>query len=79
MQKDDYENAFIDTVEAAALLFTTPGSLRTSRVTGLLFGKPTPKFVKRGGKVGYKGKTLCEFNAQFVEQANTAQPQQAAS
>lgn len=68
-----HESEFIDTVEAAALLYTTPGSLRTSRVTGVLFGKPTPKFIKRGGKVGYKRETLDAFNAQFHEQANTTQ------
>jgi len=64
---------FIDTVEAAAALFTTPGALRTSRTTGTLFGRPTPRYIKRGGKVGYKGETLEKFNNQFQEQENTAQ------
>jgi len=70
---ETHESEFIDTVKAAALLNTTPGALRTSRSTGILFGKPTPKYVKRGGKVEYISKTLCEFNSQFIEQENTSQ------
>jgi len=73
MPKDNYEGDFIQTPEAAALLYTTAGALRTSRTTGTLFGKQTPKYVKRGGKVGYVGKTLKEFNDQFKEQDNTSQ------
>ena len=75
MQKDAYDNDFIDMPLAAELLFTTPGSLRTSRSTGTLFGRPTPKYIKRGGKVGYKGETLDKFNAQFHEQSNTTRNQ----
>ena len=73
MPEDNYQGDFIQTPEAAALLYTTPGTLRTSRTTGSLFGKPTPKFIKRGGKVGYKRETLDTFNAQFHEQSSTAQ------
>jgi len=73
MTEDNYQGDFIQTPEAAALLYTTPGTLRTSRTTGSLLGKPTPKVIKRGGKVGYKRKTLDEFNEQFIEQANTSQ------
>lgn len=68
-----YEGDFIKTPEAASLLYTTTGALRTSRTTGTLFGKPTPRYIKRGGKVGYKRETLDAFNAQFHEQANTTQ------
>jgi len=73
MQNNVYESDRIETPEAAALLHTTAGALRTSRSTGILFGKPTPKYIKRGGKIEYVGKTLKEFNEQFIEQENTSQ------
>ncbi len=63
----------IDEKKAAKILDCAPSTLRKSRVTGVLFGKPAPPYVKRGRKVDYNVPTLHKFNAQFHEQENTAQ------
>ncbi len=55
----------------AALLGCPPTALRLSRVTGLLWGVPAPKFVKIGRSVRYRTDTLREWVAQFAEQSNT--------
>jgi len=63
----------LTTNEAAPVIHCAKGSLDVSRCTGTLFGVPTPKYIKYGGKVRYVYSTLLKFNAQFIEQENTSQ------
>jgi len=63
----------IDTNTAAIFLGCSPRYLRKSRVTGELFGKPAPKFIKRGRKVDYTIRELRKCRDQAQEYENTAQ------
>jgi hypothetical protein len=79
---NEIEINFLDWVTSAAAaveLGCANNTLRKSRSTGTLFGRPAPQFIKRGYHVFYKKPTLQKFNDQFHEQANTAQTQQVAS
>lgn len=59
--------------EAAPILGTTCSTLKQSRYTGLLFGKPAPKFIKMGRSARYKLVELLKFRDQFPEYENTSQ------
>lgn len=59
--------------EAAKVLGTTTASLKQSRYSGLLFGKPTPKFLKMGKSAKYRLSTLVAFVNQFPEFQNTSE------
>ncbi|MAO59918.1 hypothetical protein ASALC70_00030 [Alcanivorax sp. ALC70] len=48
----------LDDKAAAHYLGTTPATLRKSRVTGSLWGFPTPEFLKFGRRVIYERETL---------------------
>jgi hypothetical protein len=61
----------LEHLEAARFIGAAPSTLKQSRFTGILFGKPAPPFEKRGRKVLYRKETLEQFNAQFTEQATT--------
>ena len=53
---------YLNTNEAAEYLSTTAKVLRTSRHTGILFGRVAPDFFKVGeSKVLYKTETLNEW------------------
>ena len=71
--KYNFDKPHLDTFEAAAFIGCSPYTLRMSRVTGKLFGKPAPKYIKRGKKVDYTPKELKKCNDQFPEYENTAQ------
>ncbi len=60
-------------VEAAKVLDSTPASMKQSRYTGQLFGRPAPKFIKMGRSAKYKLSTLLTFRDQFPEFQNTAE------
>ena len=60
-------------VEAAKVLDSTSASLKQSRYTGILFGRPAPKFIKMGRSAKYKLSTLLAFRDQFTEFQNTAE------
>ena len=64
-------------VEAAKVLDSTSASLKQSRYTGMLFGRPAPKFIKMGRSAKYKLSTLLAFRDQFTEFQNTAEANQA--
>ncbi|MCP5330550.1 MAG: hypothetical protein H7A05_06110 [Pseudomonadales bacterium] len=64
-------------VEAAKVLDSTSASLKQSRYTGMLFGRPAPKFIKMGRSAKYKLSTLLAFRDQFIEFQNTAEANQA--
>ncbi len=59
--------------ETAELLYTTPGCMKQSRHTGLLYGMPAPSFIKMGRKVMYKKSEIIKFRNQFPEFSNTAE------
>jgi len=71
--KYDFDKTHFNDDEAAAFINVSPRTLRKSRVTGKLLGKPAPKFRKRGRKVDTAREELEKFNAQFSEYENTAQ------
>ena len=60
-----------DHKKAALILGCSTNTLKQSRVTGVLFGKPAPLYEKHGRKVLYREDRLQEFNKQFLEQSNT--------
>ena len=62
----------LDTHQAAAEVGCAEYTLRVSRVTGTLFGKPAPKYRKLGRKVVYYREDLQAFLEQFDKQNNTS-------
>jgi len=72
-KKYNFDKPYLNDPEASALLNVAERTLRKSRVTGVLLGKPAPKFRKRGRKVDTAREELEKFNAQFSEYENTAQ------
>jgi|TARA_B110000908_G_scaffold155053_1_gene192904 hypothetical protein len=67
------QDIIIPTQDAARLIGAAPSSLKQSRYTGLLFGKPAPKFIKMGRSARYKLVELLKFRDQFPEYENTSQ------
>ncbi|MDA1371709.1 MAG: hypothetical protein O2971_13240 [Proteobacteria bacterium] len=59
--------------EAAQVLGTTSASLKQSRYTGQLFGKPAPRFMKMGRSARYRLSVLLRFRDQFPEYQNTSE------
>ncbi|MFB9146957.1 hypothetical protein ACFFU2_10560 [Halomonas alkalicola] len=55
--RDGFDPALIELPESAVfphLIPAQPSTVRKSRVTGSLLGKPTPPFVKRGRAIRYR-------------------------
>ena len=69
-QLDDF---LLSDNEAAKILGAAPASLKQSRYTGDLFGKPAPPFVKMGRSTRYRLSALLEFRDQFPEYRNTSE------
>ncbi len=69
----DYFDPLLNDVEAAKVLDSTSATLKQSRYTGVLFGRPAPRFIKMGRSAKYKLSTLLEFRDQFPEFQNTAE------
>lgn len=59
--------------EASNVLSTTAATLKQSRYTGILFGKPSPSFIKMGRSTRYKLSVLLIFLEQFPEYQNTSE------
>ncbi len=60
--------------DAAQRLGCTQKTLKSSRHTGILYGEPTPRFVKLGAKkVMYRSGTIEHWLSQFAERANTSE------
>lgn len=59
--------------QAAPMVGCSAASLKQSRHTGILFGRPAPPFVKMGRSARYKISTLLRFVSQFPEYQNTSQ------
>ncbi len=60
---DDWDSSGND--EAAGFIGVAPSTMKQSRSTGLLLGKPAPKYSKRGRLVRYRNKTLRKWVRQF--------------
>lgn len=58
---------------AAEVLNSTKSSVKQSRYTGLLYGKPAPKFIKMGRSAKYRLSELLKFRDQFPEYQNTSE------
>jgi hypothetical protein len=69
----EYFDPLLSDVEAAKVLDSTSATLKQSRYTGVLYGRPAPKFIKMGRSAKYKLSTLLEFRDQFQEFQNTAE------
>lgn len=59
--------------QAASFLNTTTATLKQSRYTGMLYGKPAPCFIKMGRIIRYRLSTLMAFREQFPECRNTTE------
>ena len=72
MNQENLEE-LLTTTQAARLLGAAPSSLKQSRHTGLLFGKPAPTFIKCGRSARYKLSVLIKFRDQFPEYNSTSE------
>ncbi len=74
-----YRNGFdpelIEIPEAAAALGfgVAPATLRKSRCTGLLLGRPAPRFVRRGRTIRYRLKAQLDWLAEGDTYSSTAE------
>ena len=59
--------------QSTLILGTTASTLKQSRHTGMLYGKPSPAFVKMSRSVRYKLSALLEFRDQFPVYQNTSE------
>ncbi len=64
-QSEEY--TLLDTIEAAPQFGCAPATLKQSRVSGVLHGKPAPQYIKLGKTVRYKSTTPKVWLAQFEE------------
>ncbi len=55
------------------LIHAQPTTARKSRVTGVLLGKPTPPFVKRGRSIRYRLSDVLEWLAEGETYGSTAE------
>lgn len=62
---------------AAEILGTTRGTLRQSRYTGILFGRPAPPFVKAGKSIRYRRSRIQAFIGALSDFQNTSESKQA--
>lgn len=72
LDRPEFDTLLSD-IDAAKVLDSTSASLKQSRYTGMLFGRPAPKFIKMGRSAKYKLSTLLAFRDQFPEFQNTAE------
>ncbi|MDP7360447.1 MAG: hypothetical protein QGI68_16540 [Pseudomonadales bacterium] len=73
IQKDLGIDPLLNTAQSAEVLGTEPSTLKQSRYTGILLGRPTPIFIKMGRSTRYKLSALLEFRDQFPEYRNTSE------
>jgi hypothetical protein len=71
----DNNHELLDELAASRVLGAARSSLKQSRYTGILFGKPSPPFLKCGRSARYKLSALLEFRDQFPEYRNTSEYQ----
>jgi hypothetical protein len=61
--------------EAARVVGSATSTLKQSRHTGMLFGRPAPRFRLMGKSPRYLLSTLHKFRNQFPDYANTSEYQ----
>ena len=66
------DDGVYDTATSGAFLGFQPTTMRNARNKGKLAGVKAPAFMKMGSSVRYRGKTLKDWRAQFVEQTKTS-------
>ena len=71
--KNELHDPMLSDHEAAPVVGASKNTLKQSRHTGLLFGKPSPTFIKCGRSARYKLSALIEFRDQFPEYNNTSE------
>lgn len=62
--RDGFDPALIELPETAVFPFlipAEPSTARKSRCTGILMGKPTPPFVRRGRSIRYRLKDVLDW------------------
>ena len=62
-------------LEASRLLGAAKSTLKQSRHSGILFGRPAPPFLRLGRSIRYRLSDLLEFRDQFPEYRNTSEYQ----
>tara|TARA_B110000879_G_scaffold199038_1_gene271436 strand:- start:241 stop:528 length:288 start_codon:yes stop_codon:yes gene_type:complete len=73
MEKTFQTFVLLDETSASKIIGAASSSLKQSRHTGMLFGKPSPVFIKMGRSARYKLSELIKFRDQFPEYQNTSQ------
>lgn len=74
--RDGLDSTLIELPESAVfphLIPAQPSTARKSRVTGMLLGKPTPRFIKRGRAVRYRLSDVLDWLADADAYGNTAE------
>ena len=73
---DGLDPAYIELTEQAVfpgLIPAQPTTGRKSRTTGILLGKPAPRFVKRGRSVRYRLKDVLDWLESADDYGSTAE------
>ncbi|MGC3872394.1 hypothetical protein ACPF7Z_03865 [Halomonas sp. GXIMD04776] len=74
--RDGFDPAFIELTEQAVfpgLIPAQPTTGRKSRSTGVLLGRPAPRFVKRGRSVKYRLRDILDWLAEAPDYGSTAE------
>lgn len=74
--RDGYNPALIELPEKVVfpgLINAQPSTARKSRTTGMLLGRPGPRFVKHGRTVRYRLKDVLEWLETGKDFSNTAE------
>lgn len=74
--RDGFDPALIELPESAVfphLIPVQPATARKARTTGLLLGKPAPRFVKHGRTVRYRLKDVFDWLADGNAYTSTAE------
>ncbi|WP_136254459.1 hypothetical protein [Onishia niordana] len=75
-QRDGFPSNLIELTERAAfpgVIRVQPITARKARCTGILLGRPAPRFVRRGRSISYRLSDLLEWLAYGESYANTAE------
>lgn len=74
--RNGFDSALIELPEKAVfpgLINAQPATARKSRTTGILLGRPAPRFVKHGRTVRYRLKDVLEWLEAGKDFRNTAE------
>lgn len=74
--RDGFDPALIELPEQAVfpdLIPAQPTTARKARCTGILLGKPAPRFVKRGRAIRYRLKDVLDWLADADDYGSTAE------